>query len=169
MKYLKLILCLLCGLTLSGCVYEVDPGYPSRPGHPGGGHGGHHGGNEYYRDGYQRGETDARRGLNPSPARHWGHVPRSYRNDYARGYNRGYESRRPNNPGGGGNYYSTGTSAGASDKRRGLSYQPSRHWNSVPRHGRDDFSRGYAVGFRQSPVRPLPITRPGYIPPNMRR
>jgi len=155
MKMIYLLLCLLCGLALSSCVFKVDPGHPESGQSV----------SEYYRNGYSAGESDARRSRTNNASRHFDAVPRSYRGEFASGYNRGYDSRRPRGSGSV-NYYQEGSSAGQRDRIHGLSYQPQRHHDSIPPSALDSFNRGYAASWGSTSVGPPP----GYvIPPQFRR
>ena len=160
MKNLKFIPMIALGAALSSCVYETGAIYPDRPNPP---NGNHYPGSEsrYYREGIDKGREDARRGRQQQPSRYWGNIPRTFRDEFTRGYSAGYgradHNDRPGRPGSDGGYagayLKNGRDAGVLDQRRGLSYQPSRHWNSVPSRFRDEFSRGYAEGFRTRPGR----------------
>lgn len=154
-RYSMLFLLSLLAVALSGCVYDggYGPGYPSRPMPPPGG--GHHD-RGYHQRGVGQGTSDARRGLPNNPRRYLGSVPKPYRNDFSRGYDAGYHSQhRPGGGGWGGSggshhtdaFYDKGRGWGNTDRNRGHSYMPSRHYKKVPAQHRPAFDRGYARGY----------------------
>ncbi|MFC7339431.1 hypothetical protein ACFQY0_19720 [Haloferula chungangensis] len=136
---------------LSGCYYDPNAsGYP-----PGGGYGG--GGaypppqsNKAYNSGVSYGRQDARRGLARQASRHWNVVPPPSREAFANGYNVGYRNSGGGGSGGGSQAqqaYSQGQRYGASDARRGLARQASRHWSVVAPAFRESFAHGYNAGY----------------------
>ena len=147
---------LVLALALSSCV--VPP--PGQPGHDHGpgGHPPGWSGNESsaYRSGHSDGSRDKRQGrrYEPSPAR----VPSHLRDEYLRGYRDGYRNAN-DNPWSGPRAHELGQSHGRRDRMAGMSLNPDRHADEVPRAVRDEFRRGYRDGWHSTTARP-PVRPP---------
>ena len=144
----------VAGMLVGACVSVPPPPPP---------HGGSHGATNakgYHRNGFDFGAADARRGLPKSASRHWSGVPASFRDEFTHGYNDGFNTNR--DAGNAGNYYQTGLSAAQRDRAKGWSYQPSRHFGSVPVKFRDDFTRGYEAGWHHGGAYVPPIPGVGW-------
>lgn len=101
----------------------------------------------YRAAGLKQGQSDRARGQSYDPSRYFGTVPPQFQNAFAGGYSSGYGqmSQALNDK-----YYQGGSVSGAGDFQRGLSYDPSRYAATVPNEYRNDFSRGYANGWRSA-------------------
>lgn len=95
--------------------------------------------------GNKHGQSDRARGLSHDPGRYFGTVPPQFQRAFASGYSSGYGQVAQAQDT---KYYQGGSVTGASDFQKGLSYDPSRYAATVPFEFRNDFSRGYANGWR---------------------
>ncbi|MFU8894486.1 MAG: hypothetical protein ACNA8L_12750 [Luteolibacter sp.] len=133
-------ICILL-IAIPGCIYEGGAGYPPRPGYPYG-----HS-TSAYRSGYDRGVQDANSNRSRSVDRWLGNIRPSDRREFTRGYHAGYDRHLPSH-GEARRHERRGGEAAQRDQRRGLSYNPSRHYGDVPRQFRNDFERGYRDAWR---------------------
>lgn len=156
-------------LLTASCVIETPPpgygggypnpnwgGNPNRPNYNGGydrpnynpkPNFGANNSSTYRAAGLKQGQSDRARGQSYDPSRYFGTVPPQFRNAFSGGYSSGYgQMAQALNE----KYYQGGSVSGAGDFQRGLSYDPSRYAATVPNQYRDDFSRGYANGWRSA-------------------
>jgi hypothetical protein len=100
-KYIIASVALLPGLT--GCLMESGPMGPPGAYPPGPGYGyyppqqnyqvaGNGSTAQWIKAGYGHGMRDVSLNLPPNASRHFGSVPREFRNEFARSYNSGYEA-----------------------------------------------------------------------------
>ncbi len=96
-----------------------------------------------YREGFARGEVDARSGLSKSPARWSGAVPPAAIPQFVLGYNTGYDQLAAQ----AGRYHKEGMAHGSRDARAGAPKDPARYHAPIPREKRADFTRGYVEAY----------------------
>lgn len=102
-----------------------------------------------YREGFVRGEADARSGLSRSPGRWNGTVPAAARREFETGYHAGYDrlaAQKPQAPQAN-RYYQEGLTHGSRDALNGVPKDPSRYHGPIPREKRADFTRGYVDAY----------------------
>ena len=102
-----------------------------------------------YREGFARGEADARAELSRSPARWNDTVSPADRQQFLLGYNDGYNRLSPGRPPvpAISRYYQEGMVHGQRDARNGALKDPSHFHASIPREWRADFTRGYVEAY----------------------
>lgn len=106
MKNPILLLIGSAALALTSCVYDSGPSHPFRDGRrpnygPSRPHQGSHSDAKFYREGRSQGQADARRGNRDDASRHMSRIPRQARDEFRRGYARGYQEtavHRPRDP-----------------------------------------------------------------------
>jgi len=137
--------------AFTACDYDpapgltATPGYPSDPAtRPAPSSGDV---SRYFREGQKRGAEDSKNRLRPNAAAHVGEVPPAYREEYTRGYGQGYKGLASQSAASQAQYFLQGKSLARDDHRRGLRYEPSRYFASLPAEHRDEFTRGYAAGW----------------------
>jgi hypothetical protein len=108
-----------------------------------------------YREGFVRGEADARSGLSRSPARWNGTVPAPARREFEMGYHAGYDRLAPQKPQApqSNRYYQEGLTQGSRDALNGVPKDPSRYHGLIPREKRADFTRGYVEAYDRDAVK----------------